>query len=81
MQLKLYFRQHTVFHQFQIPLEEDFSEKMFFAHMEYKKVGKILGQLCYFNFKHKRPDTDYPDQVYLLSTFGVDVGDLNHSQH
>jgi len=33
-----------------------------------------------FQFKHKRPDTYFPDQVYMLSTFVVDVGDLNHSR-
>ena len=43
-----------------------------------KKVGFTLGKLSYFNYKHKRPDTDYPELVYLLSKFGVDVGDLNH---
>ena len=44
-----------------------------------KRVGSILSKLAYFNFVHKRPDTDYPDQVYMLSSFGLDIGELNHS--
>jgi hypothetical protein len=46
-----------------------------------KLVGQRLGKICYFNFKNGRPDYDYPPQVLIHSSFGTDVGDLNHSKN
>ena len=45
-----------------------------------KKIGKVLGPICYFLLKHGRPYTDFEELVFLLSRAGVDVGVLNHSR-
>lgn len=45
-----------------------------------KKIGTYLASMCYFNFKMKRPDTDYQLQVCLHSSLGTDLGNTNHSR-
>ena len=42
-------------------------------------IGLVLGCICYLILKRGRPYEDYTDLVSLLSKFGVDVGEINHS--
>ena len=42
-------------------------------------IGLVLGCICYLILKRGRPYEDYTDFVSLLSKFGVDVGEINHS--
>ena len=44
-----------------------------------KAVGLVLGRIVYYIIYKGRPDTDYPQLVYLSAACGSDCGDINHS--
>ena len=55
------------------------------ANIEYKEdsrnkpVAMKIGRIAYYLLKSGRPDTDFTTLIYLHSTNGADVGDINHS--
>ena len=55
------------------------------ANMEYKEdtrnkaVALKIGRIAYFLIKNGRPDTDFTTLIYLHSSNGSNVGDINHS--
>ena len=44
-------------------------------------IAEKMGAICYFTIHTGRPDSDFPLLVYLSTSFGVDLGDLNHSKN
>ena len=46
-----------------------------------QEIGKKLGEICYLLIKNGLPDTLFPYLVRMCVSFGVDLGDLNHSSN
>jgi hypothetical protein len=44
-----------------------------------RKIGLILGRICYYLLRYGRPHSDFVLLVNVLAKSGVDVGELNHS--
>ena len=45
-----------------------------------KNIGQVLGQVVYYLLKNGRPNSDFPILISILSSAGVDIGELNHSE-
>ena len=41
----------------------------------------ILGRAVYYDLYHGIPKENFPEKMSMLSKFGVDIGEINHSKY